>query len=335
MGKSRKERVNKQHFVPQSYLRLFADNTKQLHIFDKLKEEGTRIYRTSPNNIANEVFFYDEPENKTLIEDKGKQIAEKALCELEGKAVDIIREINRDLEEGRKPNLKTENRLFLAYYIAVQFLRTKEYRDLLIEISEKTFRAVADEALRLENIEGIDYEVKYDSIAAGQMQLKAMFGEQAIEMAAVLSEYIWVFGINTTTDKFYTSDHPVVKEPHKEDPILSYSGWMSEGIEIVLPLSPKHILTIFERSFFQDCEHLDGNFIPCPEESVTFYNSLQVLQSYRQVYCSENQFVFAERVCNDHPTLYTKNKGRITVSTYRGLVHISPDPNLENEAVQK
>ncbi|MEW6737831.1 MAG: DUF4238 domain-containing protein, partial [Acidobacteriota bacterium] len=66
MGKSRKERVNKQHFVPQSYLRLFTDSTGQVFVFDKLKEEGSRIYRTSPNNIASEVFFYDEPENKLL-----------------------------------------------------------------------------------------------------------------------------------------------------------------------------------------------------------------------------------------------------------------------------
>ena len=51
-------RVKKQHFVPCCYLKNFCAHKKQLFVFDK---PLGKTYRSSVDDVANEVGFYDIP----------------------------------------------------------------------------------------------------------------------------------------------------------------------------------------------------------------------------------------------------------------------------------
>jgi hypothetical protein len=75
--------TKKQHYVPQFYLKRFADARKRIYVFDKLTK---RSFLASVTDIANERYFYDFPTNG---QDKNQDFPADvdAQVELEGLAV--------------------------------------------------------------------------------------------------------------------------------------------------------------------------------------------------------------------------------------------------------
>ncbi len=47
--------------------------------------------------------------------------------------------------------------------------------------------------------------------------------------------------------------------------------------------------------------------------NVIYYNSLQVFQSYRQVYCSSNSFELALRICKERPYVRDLDRKRVEI----------------------
>jgi hypothetical protein len=133
-------------------------------------------------------------------------------------------------------------------------------------------------------------------------------------LGRILLDHAWIIGVNKTSTPLYTSDNPVVKWGHFKSPILSYDGFASPGIEIAFPLTPNFILLIFDRGVFPEmAARLDNKVSQLNEENVTYYNSLQVLQSFRQVYCSTRNFDLAEEMCADDPQISDLTKRRVEV----------------------
>jgi hypothetical protein len=89
--------------------------------------------------------------------------------------------------------------------------------------------------------------------------------------------------------------------PHKFAPHRHYTGYASEGIEIRMPLTPKYAVVFYERTYFAELERVDGKVLPLEEENVTYHNSVQINQSYRQIYSPNDDFELAERTCREHP----------------------------------
>jgi hypothetical protein len=63
--------------------------------------------------------------------------------------------------------------------------------------------------------------------------------------------------------------------------------------------------------FFKELKKNDRKFIYLNEDNVTYYNSLQVLQSYRQIYCLSNNFDLADDIYKQNPNLGLLSKNRI------------------------
>lgn len=303
-------KVKKQHYVPRSYLKRFTQDGDQLYVFDKFAKTS---FKSNIRKVASERYFYDIPQD-IVAKDEDLQIIEKGVSKIESdfsNAVDNV--LTTVHEEGR---IDGDQKSAMAFFITIQFLRTREFRSFLMEFSEKAAKAVLDKLLKFRwpDRSPDEYQVQFNEKMAPLEQAKFMFKPAYLnKLVQDLSNHIWFVGINETTQPLYTSDSPVVRKGHKIHPIVSYEGLASEGIEIAFPITPKHILVLSERTFFADYVKWDCSSVTLKAEGIKYYNSLQVFQSYRQIYCPSDKFTLAKRICNEHPELSTPDRTRVEV----------------------
>jgi hypothetical protein len=91
-------------------------------------------------------------------------------------------------------------------------------------------------------------------------------------------------------------------------------GWGSYGVEITFPLTPNFILILCGRTAFPRLALLDEHIIPLTPKQVAYYNSLQVILSYRSVYSPVGEFLLAADICKEHPEVCSPNPLRMQSS---------------------
>lgn len=313
-------KVKNQHYVPQFYLRKFVCSSDRLHVFDKFSK---RSFQTNVKNIASETGFYDfHPDIQNEFREKaaqGKlrekdallleksldpQMIEHELAEREAKFSPLFDEILYAVE--RKKPITEKQRWYLAEFIVLQILRTPEYRRTFIETEEGLIRALLRFYPDSDNI-----FVEYDERRASLDHAALMFNpELQLALTKTLVDHTWLIGENITTDHFYTSDFPVVKRTHLPHPLYGV-GYGSLGVQVAFPLNPKYILVMYEKIAFSHVRHLDLSTTPLKAENVMYYNSLQVFQSYRHVFCSHGEFLLAADISNAHPHVSVPERERI------------------------
>ncbi|MED3314527.1 DUF4238 domain-containing protein [Bacillus wiedmannii] len=307
-------RVKNEHYVPQSYLRAFANKKEQLFVYDKVKKT---YYISKVDKVAAEGKYFDLPlpEGVSIPEVEKmneEQLIEKHFAEkIEGPYKRYLNQIRTRYVMTVKPEGKTaiigEEKGHLSYLIAVQMLRTKQYRENMGALENKLAQLLADDILKknFSDYEDGKVQVKAPEINKRIMQVSMLFDKEKVEpIAKHLHKHCWFVCINNTEQPFYTSDNPVVRHAHKEDKLMSYGGIASEGIEIVLPLSSNLILVMVERSFHSDFIAVENQFLTLPTiESVDFYNFLQVSQSNRQIFCLAEKFDLIEKMKEEQPEL--------------------------------
>jgi hypothetical protein len=287
-------RAKNQHYVPQFYLRGFTQDGQRLFVYDKFRRES---FRSSVGNVASERFFYDFPPD-IVAEGADPQLIEKELSRMEKTFGDVLSEVVRMIEEGHK--IESRQRTVMSVFIAMQVLRTREQRVLGTQVARATL-----EALRSD---GIMTDTPDISLIHAVVLFHPLIRQVLVP---VLFNHIWLVGRNDTSKPLYTSDSPVVRKAHKHDRFVSYGGLGSEGIEVAFPLTPKHVLVLCDRASFTRAEQLDGSTMQLDTEHVAYYNRQQVAQSYRQVYCSADDFNLAERICDEHPDVCAPDRPRI------------------------
>jgi len=122
--------------------------------------------------------------------------------------------------------------------------------------------------------------------------------------------HMWSFESNETPQPFFTSNNPVALVTNKVEPFRHHTGYASEGIIVRMPLSPKYAVAFYERTFFAELERIEGKVLPVDLDHVTYHNSIQINQSYRQVYASSSDFELAERTCREHPEVCDPERPR-------------------------
>lgn len=303
-------KTKNQHFVPQFYLRGFSYENGQIFVFDKFER---KFFKTNIENVACEKNFYDLPSTEANQTGIDEQIVEKGLSELESefsKSLDYL--LNQARKKRRRRGLFSNNhKRNLALFLAIQFLRTREHRSQTIEMMEKMGKALLE---KFPGEDPDDYYIEVNKDWLPIFQASFMFNPEVLDtFTQALLNHIWFVGTNTTDDPFFTSDHPIVKRAHITDHLRSYSGIASEGIEIAFPLSPEFILILCERTAFMEYEKFENRMIPLNADNVTYYNSLQVVQSYRQVFSLKDNFNLAHEMYETHPNAFTPNRTRIVV----------------------
>lgn len=292
------QRSKKQHFVPQNYLRRFADDKGKLFVFDKTN--GT-VTRSTVQNVAHQRAFYDV--------DMGKdgpqidpQVVEYFLAEDDAKykrVVDAL--IERAPHFGIEPDLKSQ----MSYHIALQSHRTPAFRHLLSSIFDLGPDGIADMLVR----------AGYNGPLLDLYSMKKFIPEEAsIWHAAIMSKFvpqfaeellrnIWTFEISGTESAFYTSDNPVVRHAEVRVSVGAVPNFGSADMEILLPLSPRHNLVVYGRGGYPDLQKWDGKLLSVDSASLTRSNRLQTAYARRFLYSSSDNFGHAEELLREHPEI--------------------------------
>lgn len=159
--------VINQHYVPQSYLKNFTNSGSQIFVFNKFEQ---RSFPSNVKNVASERFFYDLPQDVTQPENV--QIIERLFSELEKRQGKFMHHIHRKIDgffslrhigKAYSTNVLTiEQKRDLACIAAIQFLRTREFRNFLIEIRHKT-ETLGNKVLEKEIFDRIrEFELELD-----------------------------------------------------------------------------------------------------------------------------------------------------------------------------
>lgn len=317
------QRVKNQHYVPQFYLKAFCVDGKSLFAFDKVKQSS---FKTGVTNVASEQRFYDLPPAPSGGGDS--QVVEKAFSNLEsGYAAavrDLLDEVQRD--DGFTPGI-TERNLSVAHFLVFQFCRTRGFRDTHVRMVEEFSAAVAKkhefvrQHLASQGLGGgppmspITIPDERASLEHAEFMFVSDFANRVMR---ILMNHIWSVAVNDTPHPLLTSDAPVVLNPHSTHPLFGGAGFGCRGIEILLPLSPRHLLVIRDRAHFAPLmrpvsSQPDGAVLPLRPAGVELYNRLQAANSYRWVYCPEDKFEQVQELIKQFPEVCDQDRIRFSV----------------------
>lgn len=343
--------IKNQHYVPQSYLKNFSDKKRKLWVFDKF---NNKKFQSHISNVASETYFYDFPQDGK--KEERDQYIEKFFSELESRSCiftnHIFKKIKgvlnlKNIEKVYSTEVLTQDqKLDFAYLVAIQALRTKEFREFYTEMWQKTKPWISSflEYEVLNSVENLNLEGNQEFLNCIQ-SLKLEYNEDNVTLLKnIIKEFIFEQCWSGYTDlqtKGITLSHAIfIFEKYKkltnilvnhiwlvgvndteeifftsDHPVvkhnrLNLNGYSSEGIEIVYPINNNLILIILDKTYFHPCINLDRKLIKLTREDVGYYNSLQVFSSYRFVFSHNKNLSLAENMCKSNPALCSPNQER-------------------------
>jgi Protein of unknown function (DUF4238) len=259
------------HYVPQFYLRRFTDAGGQLWVWDKVKDA---IFQTNPKNVAAENDFYAMKQ----LADAGHDpyTMERQLSEIEADVSLITGQWLDwfiDLELGKRIEIPLLNREIIALFIALQYLRTADTRDIL-SVLGKVDHADSKERTRLHT------NLLWDLPIVHRIRDR-------------IKGSIWIFGRNETETPFITSDNPIAFKT-RSNRQWSRVSILSPGMYAVYPLSPTIVMYCHDGSHpeWEKLAKWDDCLSPIEftEELVESDNCGQVFMSSRFVFSRTNDF---------------------------------------------
>lgn len=295
------DRVKNQHYVPQAYLRLFSNSAEQIWVYDK---KSGSAFQTRIRNIASENCFYDSDSLQDLV--GNRQFIERHLRGIEGGFAEVSRSILQALSSGCFKGIRRRHRHFLSAYLVIQMLRTRESRTEKAQLAEFFSNFIRREhekaGLRAPTTEEILGGMSPEDAAREQQVASLLDVSMIEEFARVLYGHIWFIQEAPSGHVLITSDHPFAKHAHIQDPLRGTDGIASKGVEILFPLSPRYVLTLIERSHFQDLSHIDGSLRRMSNpENVVYCNQFQVRDCSRFVFSRTNDFSLVEDILKQQP----------------------------------
>lgn len=261
------------HYVPQFYLRRFTGEGGQLWVWDKTRDV---TFATKPGRIAAETNFYRMQE----LEDAGHDpyTMEKQLSELEASAALITNQWLGWITEtshGTPIDIPEPNREEIALFLAVQYLRTADTREVLGALS-------ADETV----VTGSKRQHQLHTTLLWDLKIVHKIRDR-------IRDSIWVFGRNETGVPFITSDNPVAFRTPDNRQWLRI-GMLSPGVYVVYPLSPHVVMYCYDRGHpkWERTAKFDGcvSRVQFTAGMVEDENSGQVFMARRFLFSRMNDF---------------------------------------------
>jgi Protein of unknown function (DUF4238) len=265
------------HYVPQFHLRRFANSDGQIWAWNKHTDA---IFPTSPAGIAAEKHFY----RMTDLAEQGHDplTMEKQLSQIEGDTSLITDQWLgwlRECRPGDKIPIPKVNRGIVAQYVALQFLRTADTREILsalIERPEGGAKPSEDEQRRVHT------SMLWD------LALVKSLSEQ-------IRKSIWIFGRNETSTPFLTSDNPVTFKTSDNKMWLKV-GVVSPDTYVTFPMASDIVMYCYQkRGPYAKLGKFNNALSPVKftKQLVESDNSGQVFMAGRFVISPTNDFEFA------------------------------------------
>ena len=292
------------HFVPRFYLKSFSipNMEERLWCFDKFTFNK---YVTSIRRAAGARNFYDEKSEHRLD------------AEIESIFSPVYRKLVKNKDVGK---LFWNERVALANFVAIQDNRTQEMRAEVQEAGKQVVKWVVEglgkDENALTNVRSRDVVERYIEEAAEKLatetQAGIMFGEEIKQFADAILSLQWILCENKTDTLLWTSDNPINKwNSNIETLQMGNLGYLSTGIEMFLPVTPKLFL------FF--CDLGAHRFVPTEKmvinnpDNIMFQNYLQIRWSKRYIFSQDDDFKLAEKILKEQPSFREPYKKRIKI----------------------
>lgn len=283
----------KQHYIPRFYLKNFSlDNLKkEIRIFNI--NSSKFIPSGSLKNQAYGDYFY------------GRDLKiENALEVLEGLWAQVIKSI---ITTHSIPSIESQEYHTLLTFILSLEARTPSKVDQLNEFSDKLVKAaISKDSSSAPHLNDFNAVMTNPSKVALENALLAL--PLALDLGLKIA-------INRTQEPFITSDHPVVLYNQFLEPRKKYgsnTGLACKGLEIFIPISPRHLLVFFDIDVYKvGCR----KNIPINIDSIADVkklNSLQCINAKENLYFNnEISEVQIRQVMNCSVRLRRKTKANV------------------------
>jgi len=292
------QKSKEQHTVSRCYLKRFANTQCQFFSFNKVHGKSSPCGTKSASVVDS---FYDMHPATLQDPNTDVQWLEKTFSVLENRYEAVLSAAVHEADAGA---VSYDTGSSLAQFIAIQWMRTVGRRAGILEAEENAMQAVVDKW----------YAENSPGIPTGRF--KRGVGDESALHANLLADYdtvmgiaekfwslYWLVGRNTTNQPFYTSDDPVILDripPKNDGP--NVPPWV--GIEYSFPLSSRLILVMIDRYMFSKISSTNGENVErrtfdMGELEIERYNALQVAKSTKYVFCEENKFTLADRLCRE------------------------------------
>jgi hypothetical protein len=269
-NKTDRARKRREHYVPRFYLNLFGE---PLFVFDK---QAGNVFSTTSRNIAFEEGVYDlDP----LI-DLEAQITENENLMRDG--------LNELLDKMNPAAISLVSRIRVSLFIALQFVRTKEFRASIKETGGKMMTELVKGNTEFKNL---DFKVVMEDELAQALQAKVIVSDAVPQFGYILGNSLWTLLVNRTKVPFWTSDNPVSLFNPINYGDLSGLGFAVRGIQTHFPLSSKLLLVILD----------PRSYAPTPikvvkdPQTITYENEFQLYNATRFVISPESDFSTAKK----------------------------------------
>lgn len=268
------------HYVPQFYLRRFTDASGKLWLWERDRD---RVFSSGTSGIAAEKHFYRLSE---LVEDGHDPLTmEKQFSDLEGQVAQITDQWLdwlRQMDPGDEVPVPDVNREVVSLYIALQFLRTANSRQILAVLAKTPISA--EEKRRLHTT-----MLWNDELFQG--------------LADRIEDATWVFVRNSTSTPFITSDNPVAFRT-ADNAMWLKVGAYTAGTYVVFPLAADVVMYCHPKEPpWEKIARFDRRLSPVvvTKGMVESENSGQVFMATR--------FVISSRCNFDHERAFARTIG--------------------------
>lgn len=294
----------KQHYIPRCYLKRFSDNDKSIFTYDK---QQSKAYPASMMSVCCEDDMYSisdsyiEKNNKetgshlnrlSLEHSHFANSVEPMFSQLL-QSIDVIKD--EWISQREQYRLQFKEKRELALHLVTQFYRHPQLKDSTVDDYLRMEKAEIDMIKWIlakekgdESINDLKIDVQCEAPVL-HAQLTYLNNETLMDFADAIASNIWMFLVSKNSD-FYTSDFPIVVEPHVKNARPMYMGLAQYGGELTYPLSPNLMLVVFDKVYFKEKEEYDYTFSIADDKEIRRQNMLRYFYAKRHVFSSKNDF---------------------------------------------
>ncbi len=292
----RKQKKKQQHYVPKFYLKYFSHQGlgKQISLWNGPKQIYVKDAKLADQAYENNFYGSDG-----FIED--------TLSILESKAAIVISDI---IINEHLPTEGSEDRIALYIFIMFQAERTKASAIDMDKHADSMMRFVFKDDPKFKKYLQ-DIKLKLNVPAAQKLVIAAPLVPLILDLSSILI-------INDSIHEFITSDNPVVRynqflELRKWPG--SGSGWSLPGLQVIFPISPKHMLFLYDKDVYSFINNENGIIRISSLSDINWLNGLQYLVAEDNIYFSSK--IDEKYAIRMHRRWSKHRKPRITLQEYK------------------
>jgi hypothetical protein len=265
----------RQHYVPIFYLKLFSTGREKRRI---------SLFHLGQQRLIPDVKIVRQAYKDNFY--GSDRVFEKAFGLIEGRSAEVISDM---ITNNNHPSYYTQEHHVILTFVTMLHARTLYSAEALNESVERTIKAIFSKDPRVKD--------HLDEVKVGLRNPAQWAVQNVASMIHIVADLGYKLLVNETTTPFLTSDHPVVFYNQFFETRRTWgsnTGLASKGLQIFLPLSPKHLIVFFD----QDVYKMSGFFhrpvrLKDPMD-IDQLNALQLVNAHTNLYF--NQDISAEYI---------------------------------------